>query len=1145
MALSVEKIILAANNETTFNKGLSYYFGDSIIEYESDASESREDISAVVQGERAYNVTVVTEDDELSSAFCTCPAYGKWGQACKHIVAVLLKQHYDTRLASKGESSEDKENPSDESNILYYSDYATSPDRSGRQSAEPDGQSRDSRSDTDRTDKKEKSVTAPGGKTVKKAATDGVARIMMNKYAQRENADIIGQSFSDTEKVTLTPTIRQNRYEDGAFIELKIGINRHYIVRDIFELVENVKSLNKVSYGKRLEFIHSMESFDSNSKKLMQIIVEKSDEARQLMRSLGSAGRFEARINKRHLRLSPYALDRIMSLYVNEDISAVFESGAEGSFTVVAENPVLDVSVENSGEGALIFKTERFGIISGEKHIYVQRGRYIHICDEDMSERARDFLKALERCSYKMRIAGRDLSVFCSNVFPTIRSCFRFSGNLDTLQEYMPLPLETDIYIDAPEHNTITARMIYRYGDEEIDYYALHFAGKTPNIARRDLRNETVVRVIISKYFHLYDTNRKVLLLEADDEQMYQFIFEGIPALMEVATVHVSDRLQGYGIANAPKITMGVRLESDLLELDIDPGEFPLDELQDVLSAYREKRSYYRLSDGRYLRLEDNSLNVLAQIADGLELTDKQLQTGNIKVPRYRALYLDRILSENEEIRANRDKYFKDLVRNIRGVKDSDLVVPDELSGILRNYQKTGYRWLKTLTRYNLGGILADDMGLGKTLQVIALFLSAKNEGAEKPSLVVTPASLVLNWESEIRRFAPSLKVGTIIGDNATRKKMIENLECNDIVITSYDMLKRDIEHYEGHEFLYQVIDEAQYIKNHSTQNAKSVKAIKSDYRLALTGTPIENRLSELWSTFDYLMPGYLYSYQKFKRRFETPIVKNGDAYAVEMLKRMTDPFILRRLKSEVLSELPPKTETLVQTSMEGEQRKLYVANALKLKNQILEQGEEDIARHRFHILAMLTRLRQICCDPSLCYADYDGPSAKLETCMELVRESAEGGHKMLLFSQFTSMLSKIEDRLRQEGISYYVMKGDTPKEKRAHLVERFNNDKTQVFLISLKAGGTGLNLIGADVVVHYDPWWNVAAQDQATDRAHRIGQKRNVQVYKLAVKESIEEKILKLQQSKKELADAIISEQGSGTSLITMTKEDLIELLS
>ena len=199
--------------------------------------------------------------------------------------------------------------------------------------------------------------------------------------------------------------------------------------------------------------------------------------------------------------------------------------------------------------------------------------------------------------------------------------------------------------------------------------------------------------------------------------------------------------------------------------------EFPLDELQDVLSAYREKRSYYRLSDGRYLRLEDNSLNVLAQIADGLELTDKQLQTGNIKVPRYRALYLDRILSENEEIRANRDKYFKDLVRNIRGVKDSDLVVPDELSGILRNYQKTGYRWLKTLTRYNLGGILADDMGLGKTLQVIALFLSAKNEGAEKPSLVVTPASLVLNWESEIRRFAPSLKVGTIIGDNATRKR--------------------------------------------------------------------------------------------------------------------------------------------------------------------------------------------------------------------------------------------------------------------------------------------------------------------------------------------------------------------------------------
>jgi len=1113
MALTLEKILLAASDQRTYHKGLQYYYDQNIKKYQANHTEDGKEINAVVQGKKPYNVSVrLDEQEEFRSAHCSCPTYSKKSGACKHIVAVLIHQYHGKNASSV----QNKPKPNDF----------------------------DKHMDEENNLKKTGSLHNRDGLISKRPTSDGVARLMMNKYTMRENAEVVGQSFSDTEKVTLTPIVRQSK-DDVTLVEFTIGKSRQYVVRNVFELVENVKSLNKVSYGKQLEFIHSIDSFNEKSKQLMLFIMEKCDEVRLMVRAYGNINLRQSNMDKRFLRLSPYALDRLISMYIGEKITASLGSEIERLATVVTENPELKISVEDQGDGTILFTAEKFGLAAGEKHIYIQLGDYIYRCDEDLSDRARDFLKALEKCSFRMRIAKNDLSRFCANVYPVVKNCFVFTGDTGTLIEYMPLPLETEIFIDAPGKNVITARMIYRYGDKTFDYYALHFAGKSPEIERRDLRSEMVVRVIISKYIRLYDTNRKVLLLEADDEEIYRFISEGIPALMEVATVHISDRMQRIGIATAPQVSIGVRMVSNLLELKIEPGEFPAEELLNALNAYRENRKFYRLSDGRYLRLEDNALNALAQLADGLELTDRQLQSGEVVVPRYRALYLDRVLRENDEIRVNRDTYFKDLIRNIKSVEDSDLAVPESLAGILRNYQKTGYRWLKTLAKYNLGGILADDMGLGKTLQVIALFLSAKEEKAGKPSLVVTPASLAINWENEIRRFAPSLNVATVIGDNAERKEIIDEAGKYDVLITSYDMLKRDIEHYEGKEFLYQIIDEAQYIKNHSTQNARSVKAIRSDHRLALTGTPIENRLSELWSIFDYLMPGYLYSYQKFKKRFEIPIVKNRDPYVIELLKKMTGPFILRRLKSEVLSELPSKSESLVQASMEGEQRKLYLANAMLLRDQIMEQGEDAIARQRFHILAMLTKLRQICCDPGLCYDDYAGPSAKLETCMELIRESTEAGHKVLLFSQFTSMLARIEERLSSEGYSYYVLKGDTSKEQRAQMVERFNRDTTQVFLISLKAGGTGLNLIGADVVIHYDPWWNIAAQNQATDRAHRIGQKRNVQVYKLVVKDSIEEKILNLQQSKKELADAIICEQSTGASLVNMTKEDLLELLS
>ena len=496
----------------------------------------------------------------------------------------------------------------------------------------------------------------------------------------------------------------------------------------------------------------------------------------------------------------------------------------------------------------------------------------------------------------------------------------------------------------------------------------------------------------------------------------------------------------------------------------------------------------------------------------------------------------------------------------MKSVEDSDYVVPASLVQVLRGYQKTGYRWLKTLDVNGFGGILADDMGLGKTIQIIALLQAEAQEHPESQSLIICPASLVYNWENELKRFAPGLTVQTVTGTAPEREEILRiavqtGMETTQaalktavirhpqILITSYDLLKRDITCYEPFQFRFQVIDEAQYIKNPLTQSAKSVKLIKAQTRCALTGTPIENRLAELWSIFDYLMPGFLFTYSHFRRQFEAPIVKDGDTYALESLRRLTGPFVLRRLKKDVLKDLPDKLETVVYSMAEDEQKQLYTAHALALKEELEQMSGDTYGSERIQVLAELTRLRQICCDPSLCFDRYKGGSAKLDTCMELITGGIAGGHKILLFSQFTSMLELIGARLKKEGITFHELTGATPKEKRTRMAGAFQTDDTPVFLISLKAGGTGLNLTAADVVIHYDPWWNVAAQNQATDRAHRIGQEKQVSVFKLIMKDTVEENILKLQEQKQDLADQIIS--GEQVSIGSLTREELLKILS
>ena len=568
------------------------------------------------------------------------------------------------------------------------------------------------------------------------------------------------------------------------------------------------------------------------------------------------------------------------------------------------------------------------------------------------------------------------------------------------------------------------------------------------------------------------------------------------------------------------------------------------------MQRYSLKKKYYRLKNGSFLNLEGNDqIEFLDKLSSGMDISWKEIEKGEIQLPIYRTMYLNTLLKQNKETKVIKNEEYKKIVNTLDKDKlDEDIEIPKQMQSVLRYYQKSGFKWLKVLDSFRFGGILADDMGLGKTLQILTLLedsIEHEEEKKRKASIVVAPSSLALNWESEAKKFTPNMKVLVIKGTAEERKNRIQNIDKYDLIITSYDLLKRDIENYidKNYTFRYIIADEAQYLKNSNTQNAKTIKKMKAETRYALTGTPIENSLAELWSIFDYIMPGYLFSYQKFKKNYETPIVKQNDETSMKKLKMLIEPFIIRRTKKEVLTELPEKTVTVLDNEMKDEQKNIYLSYLFQAKKEVADQIEErGYEKSTMKILAALTRLRQICCHPSLFLENYNEGSSKLEQCIEIVEEGISAGHKILIFSSYTSMFKIIQKRLNELNIKYFLLTGSTKVDERIKLVEEFNkNEEIKVFLISLKAGGTGLNLTGADMVIHYDPWWNISTENQATDRAYRIGQKNNVQVYKLITKNSIEEKIYELQQKKSELIDNMLDTKPSFIN--QFSKEEILAL--
>lgn len=991
-------------------------------------------------------------------------------------------------------------------------------------------------------------------------STSPEIRMMIREYTNREVARILGEE--EREPVYLHPYLQIRRGE--VLLEARIGREKRYIVKNLLEFAQAVHSGKRVEYGKGMAFEHVPSAFAPESRPFLDLLLEEADAyIRHYEEMRGHAGLPLPVM--RALTLGSAARDRLFDLLEGKEVQTEDEKGAERVCRVERKDPRFPVEVEARGDGIAVTVPSALTSFRGEQRLYVADGLHLFGCSELYTETMGVFLEQMEQggreCGSRkekreLLVGSRDIPLFYARVLEGMEALGILQSPEIDWEKYRPEALKARFEFDSDSPDELRLRPTLSYGDFTFSPLADEHV---PREICRDVPAEFYISRLITRYFSYWEDESGELVIRGDEEALYQVLSEGMPQFQEVGEVWLSESVRHLRVLPPPEVSMGVSLGGGWLDLKIETAGIDPAELLQVLSEYRQKKKYYRMKNGEFLQLSGGGLQALDSLTADLGLTKSEFQAGEAKIPAYRAFYLDSLSGDGRMKLFQRDEAYGMMVRDLKTAQSVSYAVPAVLEKTLREYQKIGYTWMRTLARYHFGGILADDMGLGKTLQVIALLTAfyqekteqkaAGNEGSGSelplPSLIVCPASLVYNWGQEFARFSPEIRVLLIAGTAKERQEQLEEqmrMEASEgaqVIITSYDLLKRDRAAYLGRTFEYEIIDEAQVIKNAKTQGAKAVKEISANVRFALTGTPVENRLSELWSIFDFLMPGFLYSYRKFRERYELPIVKNQDPEALTALRRMTGPFVLRRLKKDVLRELPGKEERIVYSAASGRQQKLYTASALKLKEALA--GGAWSGNGKLEVLSQLMRLRQICCDPALCFEDYTGESAKLETCVSLIASASAAGHKILLFSQFASMLERIQERLLQEGISSHLLVGATPKEERSRMVQAFASDEVPVFLISLKAGGTGLNLTAADIVIHYDPWWNVAAQNQATDRAYRIGQEKPVTVYKLILKDTIEENLLKLQNAKLALAAQVVSE--GMVSLGDLSQNELMEL--
>lgn len=779
----------------------------------------------------------------------------------------------------------------------------------------------------------------------------------------------------------------------------------------------------------------------------------------------------------------------------------------------------------------LDFDLENIENLIDDDYEYIfYKGKLYHL-----NSKEQELIEDLKQNELDKLIISKDkLDLFNKGLLKVVRKKLKIDSSVDDI--VLPSVIRAKLYFDI-RNEYIISNIVFNYDDKEIDYF------NKSNEILRDINFETNVLNDIGKYGFILEKDKLVL---RDIELEVEFLENGLEQLATKYEIFTTEKFKNIKIKKKTSVSSMFGIGQDnILSYNFNLGDINSSELVSIFDSIKDKKKYYRLKNGNIINLEDESLQELNNLTEELELTDEEIINGKGNILKYRAIYLDSLKKTKYSI-ISTDNLFDTFIKNFYEYKDSNLSLED--TSILRDYQLTGVKWLYNLAKTGFGGILADEMGLGKTIQVIYYIKQMLKDNPTSKFLIVVPTSLAYNWEHEFHSFASQIKKAICIGSKEKRKHILKDLNKLNVIITTYGLLREDEEIYENLSFNTMIIDEAQNIKNNHAGITKVVKSIKAETKFALTGTPLENSILELWSIFDFIMPGYLANLTKFQSKYKIKDFDEDSEILIKGLSKQITPFILRRKKSDVVKELPEKLINDIYIDLKDEQKKLYVAELNRVKEEMDKIIKEDgMNKARFLILQLLTKLRQICIDPSIIYDNYTDGSNKIEQLENIVSEYTKNNHKVLIFSSFKTALNIVKEKLNNAKIRTYMIDGSVPAKTRIEMVDNFNkNDDIKVFLIMLKSGGTGLNLASADVVIHLDLWWNPQAENQATDRAHRIGQTNTVEVIRLITKGTIEEKILELQNKKRILSDKLIDGEIRDKNIISeLTKEDIEKLLS
>ena len=951
-----------------------------------------------------------------------------------------------------------------------------------------------------------------------------IAAVLLNYYYQIEQYEYIDEllignrilnSFKSNDikrkkgikrKVNIEVELVFDNYVPS--FRILIGIDKLYVITEskLSGFIRAIKNNGIMEFGKNFVFDGSLHYFDDFGKKIIDFLLGFND-------NYGNAYLLSKREFNNLLEIIG---DRTIKIKGHGSINEIKYGMPTPYHLSKQDNYILSIS-----------DFDNYAILTNDC-TFILYDRNLYILD---AKEANIIMIYLRNRINEISFSDENIDLFKNGLLNEIKKNIIVDDNIDTIK--LPSKPDVNLYFDIS--NILKCKLEFDYHGTIVNYFDKEEAFRSQEDELEPVSD------LISNNFYEKD---KSFVLE-DSDSIYDFIENNLSTLNDKYHVFLDKKLQETKFIKKLNIKNNFSIGQDnILSYNFDIDGIDKKEVSNLIKALKVKKKYYRLKNNEIVNLLDDDLQDFSNIIEGLDIKKEDIESGEIIVPKYKAIYIDSLKNKYKNIETN--NLFNKFIDNFKEFQNVKLKLDNLDKKILRDYQVLGVKWLYTIYKCDLGGILADEMGLGKTLQTITLIKHILKENKDYKILIVSPTALVYNWKKEFDKFAPDLKYITVSENKKARLKVFSEKDNYNIFITSYGLISHDNDEYEKMNFELCVIDEGQKIKNYKANMTMEVKKIKAKCKIALTGTPIENNLTEIWSIFDFIMPGYLNNVTSFHSKYNISDTEEESKKILSCLKDQIKPFILRRKKSDVLNSLPDKIEKNLYVELPSSQKILYANEVKETKEKIDELVSTDgFMKSKMEILSLLTRLREICIDPSVLYENYHGDSIKLDTLLDIIKENMENNHKMLIFSSFKRILDNVGKLLKKNNINYYMIDGSVKSLERIKMVDSFNSDETPVFLITLKAGGVGLNLTGADTVIHLDMWWNPQVENQATDRAHRIGQTKNVSVLKIICKGTIEEHIIELQEKKKFLVDNLIENNDNVNVINNLSENDIKNLLS